>query len=247
MLERFWKRRKETPRREPISVEGEPISGPKREVQPSNLLEDLGIGATHARISMEDDLTRAQYLAKLLKFKQALQEVHHYTEEELENKLDKKLREHDVHELKLTIPWSAWEKLNGIGIKLPGQVTSVITVSKPQGFEAPVLTVLESVEKMEGHKRYIGNRISAIFGRKLTKPYVLVKEGPERRPETRIIKEWDISGGVSRVHGNIEVLPNPRGDGHIVIIRHTGNKNLPIIVEFKARDGRIHTIQLGNQ
>jgi|GEM_PF-5074804 len=120
-----------------------------------------------------------------------------------------------------------------------------MTISKPEGFEAPVLTVLEKVEKMEGHKRYIGNRLSAVFGRKLTKPYVLVKEGPERPAETRVIKEQDIPPNVSRVHGNVEVIPNIRGDGHIVIIRHTGNKKFPIIVEFKAKDGRVHTIKIG--
>jgi hypothetical protein len=192
--------------------------------------------------NVKNDIIRAQYLSSLRKFKEALEKMHH---KDMESYLDRNLKEEGVHELHITVSPEFLEKLEGIGIKFHEKDTPVLTISKPPHIEAPIVTFLESAERIEGHKRFIANtKVSAVIGRKDSYPYAIIREG-FKRTETHSARERTIPDSISRVHANVEVMQLPDGKTKI-IVRHVGNKEHPIYVEIAKPNGEKRVIMLGS-
>jgi len=210
---------------------------PESEQHP--VLKEWGIRVQTSKIPLQNDIMRARYIEKLLSFEKELKEIHR--KKNVLDLIDRKLKEYGVHEAKITIPKNAWEKIEGVSVRVSGDDAPILTVSRlPDG--TTVTGILpKGVENVGSRKRYLG-RVSAVFGRKYMIPYIVVKERA-KLVESTTMPERVFPSSVSRIHGNVEIFPLE--DAHQIIVRHLGNKSHEIIVEINGKDGRTHVIKLG--
>jgi len=232
---RFFRREEPKPRtKETALVAKETQSEAER-----NPLNRLKIDVKEIPLSSE--VLREEYVRKI---RGVLSEEHlnRIVGTEYEKYLHENLRDHGIHELKITVPREAWEKLEGIAVHLSGDKDPLLTISAIPHENTIITAVLPKGAKDVGsRKRYLG-KVAAVFGRHLILPYTVVREN-NKSPELTIMDERDAQKTVSRIHGMVEVLP--MGDKHIIVIRHVGNKNHPIIVTIAGKDGKTQRLVLG--